>query len=162
MQLFEVLTAQRLRVVEVARTKPCSVTGLAKMLRRGPTSVRRDVAKLEQHGVVRTREEINPGHGRMKMVEPVAERFELRVSFAAFVSAFSAAATAIAFATEFMTTALLFSLDCLGFPLGFDFFASGLASSVHGFRDPSGDSSSSPVPNAEFRLHATSLTGRCG
>ena len=81
MQMFEVLTAQRLRVVEVARTKPYSVTALAKKLKRDPKSVRRDVAKLEQYGVVRTRQEINPGHGRVKIVEPVAERFELRVSF---------------------------------------------------------------------------------
>jgi predicted transcriptional regulator len=81
MQMFEVLTAQRLRVVEVARTKPYSVTGLAKKLRRDPKSVRRDVKKLEQYGVVRTREEINPGHGRVKIVEPVAESFELRATF---------------------------------------------------------------------------------
>jgi len=81
MQMFEVLTAQRLRMVEVARTKPYSVTALAKKLKRDPKSVRRDVAKLEQYGVVRTREEINPGHGRVKIVEPVAKRFELRVSF---------------------------------------------------------------------------------
>ncbi len=80
-QMFEVLTAQRLRVVEVARTKPYSVTALAKKLKRDPKSVRRDVAKLEKYGVVRTREEINPGHGRVKIVEPVAKRFELRVSF---------------------------------------------------------------------------------
>jgi predicted transcriptional regulator len=80
-QMFEVLTAQRLRVVEVARVKPYSVTALAKKLRRDPRSVRRDVAKLEKYGVVRTREEINPGHGRVKIVEPVAKRFELRVSF---------------------------------------------------------------------------------
>jgi len=81
LQMFEVLTAQRLRVVEVARTKPYSVMGLAKKLKRDPKSVRRDVKKLEQYGVVRTREAINPGHGRVKIVEPVADRFELRASF---------------------------------------------------------------------------------
>lgn len=80
-QMFEVLTVQRLRVVEVARTKPYSVTALARKLNRDPKSVRRDVAKLEQYGMVRTREEINPGHGRVKIVEPVAEKFELRASF---------------------------------------------------------------------------------
>jgi predicted transcriptional regulator len=53
----------------------------AKKLGRDPKSVRRDVAKLEQYGVVRTREEINPGHGRVKIVEPVADLFELRASF---------------------------------------------------------------------------------
>jgi predicted transcriptional regulator len=81
MQMLEVLTAQRLRVVEVARTRPYSVTGLAKKLRRDPKSVRRDVKKLEQYGVVRTREAINPGHGRIKIIEPVAQSFELRARF---------------------------------------------------------------------------------
>ena len=80
-QMLEVLTAQRVRVVEVARTKPYSVTGLAKELKRDPKSVRRDVKKLEEYGVVRTRMAVNPGHGRVKIVEPVGASFELRVSF---------------------------------------------------------------------------------
>jgi predicted transcriptional regulator len=81
MQMFEVLTAQRVRVVELARTKPYSVTGLAKKLKRDPKSVRRDVKKLEEYGVVRTRMAVNPGHGRVKIVEPVAESFEVRAKF---------------------------------------------------------------------------------
>ena len=81
MQMFEVLTAQRVRVLELARTKPYSVTGLAKELKRDPKSVRRDVKKLEEYGVVRTRMAVNPGHGRVKIVEPVGASFELRVSF---------------------------------------------------------------------------------
>jgi predicted transcriptional regulator len=80
-QMVEVLTVQRLRMVKVAQTKPYSVSALAKRLKRDPKSVRRDVAKLEQYGIVRTREEINPGHGRVKIVEPVAKRFELRATF---------------------------------------------------------------------------------
>jgi predicted transcriptional regulator len=80
-QMFEVLTVQRLRMVKMAQTKPYSVTALAKRLKRDPKSVRRDVAKLEQYGIVRTREEINPGHGRVKIVEPVAKSFELRATF---------------------------------------------------------------------------------
>lgn len=81
MQMFEVLTAARVRMVEVARTKPYSVTGLAKKLKRDPKSVRRDVQKLVQAGVLRTRQAINPGHGRVKIVEPVAQSFELRARF---------------------------------------------------------------------------------
>ena len=81
MQMFEVLTAARVRMVEVARTKPYSVTALAKKLKRDPKSVRRDVQKLEQAGVLRTRQAINPGHGRVKIVEPVEQSFELRARF---------------------------------------------------------------------------------
>ena len=80
-QMAEVMTVQRLRVIEVARKKPYSVTALARELGRDPKSVRRDVAKLVEYGVVRTREEINPGHGRVKIVVPLAARFEMRASF---------------------------------------------------------------------------------
>jgi predicted transcriptional regulator len=81
LDMMEMLTVERMRLCQVARTKAFSVSGLAAELKRDPKSVRRDVAKLEQYGVVRTREEINPGHGRVKIVEPVAKRFELRASF---------------------------------------------------------------------------------
>lgn len=81
LDMLEVLTAERMRLCEVARTQAYSVTGLAAALGRDPKSVRRDVQKLERVGVLRTREEINPGHGRVRMVEPVARRFELRASF---------------------------------------------------------------------------------
>ena len=80
-QMFEVLSAERVRVVEVARTKPYSVTELARVLQRDPKSVRRDVKKLMEFGVLRTREAVNPGHGRVKIVEPVAKSFELRARF---------------------------------------------------------------------------------
>jgi hypothetical protein len=42
--------------------------------------VRRDLLKLVRVGVLRTREEINPGHGRVKIVETVAEKFVLKTS----------------------------------------------------------------------------------
>ena len=81
MDIFQVLTPERVRLCIVARTKPYSVTGLATVLKRDPKSVRRDVLKLEKYGVLRTREEINPGHGRVKIVEPVAKNFVLQTSF---------------------------------------------------------------------------------
>ena len=81
LDIFEVLTKQRIRLCLMARTKPHTVTALAVALKRDPKSVRRDVVKLEKYGVLRTREEINPGHGRVKIVEPVAKKFELRTTF---------------------------------------------------------------------------------
>jgi predicted transcriptional regulator len=75
--MVEVLTAQRIRLVQKARRKSVSITELAAALGRDPKSVRRDVKKLEKAGVVRTREQINPGHGRAKIVEPVAREFRL-------------------------------------------------------------------------------------
>ncbi len=75
--MVEVLTAERLRLVEKVKNKSSSITALAASLGRDPKSVRRDVQKLERAGVVRTREEINPGHGRAKIVEPVAREYRL-------------------------------------------------------------------------------------
>ena len=47
LDIFQVLTAERIRLCIIARTKPYSVTGLALALKRDPKSVRRDVATLE-------------------------------------------------------------------------------------------------------------------
>ena len=75
--MLEVLTAERIRLVQKVRTKSSSISALAAALGRDPKSVRRDVLKLERAGVVRTREQINPGHGRVKVVEPVARECQL-------------------------------------------------------------------------------------
>jgi predicted ArsR family transcriptional regulator len=53
------------------------MTAPAAWLKRDPKSVRRDVVKLERAGAIRTRNEINPGHGRTKIVEPVAREYRL-------------------------------------------------------------------------------------
>ncbi len=75
--MLDVLTAERIRLVQRLRTGSSSITGLAAALGRDPKSVRRDVSKLERAGVVRTHERTNPGHGRAKVVEPVARECRL-------------------------------------------------------------------------------------
>ena len=75
--MIEILTAERLRLVQKVRTKSASISALAAALKRYPKSVRRDVLKLERAGVVRTRDQVNPGHGRVKIVEPVARECRL-------------------------------------------------------------------------------------
>ena len=79
-RMLECLSAERVRLCEVARTDVFTVTSLAAALGRDPRSVRRDIQKLEQFGIIRTREQVNPGHGRVKIVEPVARKIELRTS----------------------------------------------------------------------------------
>jgi predicted transcriptional regulator len=81
LEMLECLTAQRMRLFQAAQKRAHSVSELAAALKRDPKSVRRDVQKLERAGVLRTREAINPGHGRVKIVEPVAKSFELRARF---------------------------------------------------------------------------------
>jgi hypothetical protein len=40
--------------------------------------VTRDVNKLKQFGLIRLREQTNPGHGVVQIVEPVAKKIEMR------------------------------------------------------------------------------------
>lgn len=79
--MLECLSPQRVRLCEVARTNEYTVTSLAAALERDPKAVRRDIQKLMKFGFIRTREQINPGHGKVKIVEPVAKSFDLRASF---------------------------------------------------------------------------------
>jgi len=78
--MVEVLTAERLRLLKRLQSKPLTMSALAATLNRDTRSVRRDVSKLEYFGVLRTREQVNPGHGRVKIVEPIARRYKLMAS----------------------------------------------------------------------------------
>ena len=75
--LLRVLTAQRIRVLHAVRKKPAAVSDLAIVLKRDRTAVKRDVKILTAFGLVKTQEEKNPGHGRRKIVEPLASKCEL-------------------------------------------------------------------------------------
>jgi predicted transcriptional regulator len=77
LQMSAVLTASRLRLVQEVKKRAISMTALASELKRDLKSVRRDVGKLERVGVVRTREQVNPGHGRVKIVETIAKQVRL-------------------------------------------------------------------------------------
>jgi predicted transcriptional regulator len=79
--LLEFLTVERFRLFEMTRQRSLSISGLAEALDRDPSAVRRDVKKLVEFGVLRTREKRNPGHGRMKIVEPTADSIEIRAEF---------------------------------------------------------------------------------
>ncbi len=73
--LVRVLSAQRVRLLNSVRSKPAPVSDLAITLHRDRKSVRRDVSLLESFGLVHSREEINPGHGRRKIVSPRAAKY---------------------------------------------------------------------------------------
>ncbi len=75
--LMRVLSEQRIRVLLSVRTKPRPVSDLAITLKRDRKAVSRDVKILESFGLVRTHAQSNPGHGQMKVVEPLAARFQL-------------------------------------------------------------------------------------
>ncbi len=75
--LLRVLTAQRVRVIRAVRKKPAPVSDLAIVLKRDRTAVKRDVKILTSFGLVKIQEETNPGHGRRKIVQPLASKYEL-------------------------------------------------------------------------------------
>jgi len=78
LDMLECLTAQRIRLCQVARKKRLSISALAQELGRNRGSVTRDVNKLKALGLIRLREQVNPGHGVVQIVEPVARKFDLR------------------------------------------------------------------------------------
>jgi len=75
--LMQVLSAERVRVLHAVRTRPIPVSQLASELQRDRQAVMRDVRLLESFGLLETREAPNPGHGRQKIVAPLATRYRL-------------------------------------------------------------------------------------
>jgi predicted transcriptional regulator len=80
LDMAECLTVQRLRLWQVVRKKHLSISALAEELGRNRGSVTRDVNKLAGLGILRLRAQVNPGHGVLQIVEPVAQRLEMRVA----------------------------------------------------------------------------------
>lgn len=80
LDMMECLTVQRVRLCQVVRKKRLSISALAEELGRNRGSVTRDVNKLKGFGLLRLREQVNPGHGVVQIVEPVAQRFEMRIA----------------------------------------------------------------------------------
>ena len=78
--MIECLTVQRIRLCQVVRKKRLSISALAEELGRNRGSVTRDVNKLKKLGLLRLREEVNPGHGVVQIVEPAAKKFEMRIA----------------------------------------------------------------------------------
>jgi len=80
LQMIECLTAQRIRLCQVVRKKRLSISTPAEELGRNRGSVTRDGNKLKKLGLLRLREEVNPGHGVVQIVEPAAQKFEMRIA----------------------------------------------------------------------------------
>lgn len=76
--MWRCLTPQRTRLIKfVKQSNGTPITHLAVQLKRPRRAVDRDVVLLESTGLVRTSFKTNPGHGRIKIVEPVAHKYQL-------------------------------------------------------------------------------------
>jgi predicted transcriptional regulator len=75
--LLDVLTPERVRLLRRVKTGSQQLNALAISLKRDVRAVSRDVTLLERAGLLRTCYESNPGHGRKKVVESVAQEYKL-------------------------------------------------------------------------------------
>ena len=75
--LVRILSKERVRVLLAVRSQPAPVSELALILGRDRKAVKRDVSLLESFGLVSGRQEVNPGHGRRRIIEPRAARYQL-------------------------------------------------------------------------------------
>ncbi|WP_420238167.1 hypothetical protein ACOBR2_00735 [Telmatobacter bradus] len=77
LEMLSVLTVERLRLLKQIKQETQQISVLARSLKREVRAVSRDVLLLEKAGLVKTSYANNPGHGRMKLVEPVAQEYKL-------------------------------------------------------------------------------------
>ena len=71
-EMVRLLTPARLDLFEKVKKQTVSITELARSLGRDVSAVRRDVSALEKFGIVSSRQVVNPGHGRARMVSAPA------------------------------------------------------------------------------------------
>ena len=80
LDMLECLLRQRIRIVQTIRQRKLSISALAEELGRNRGSVTRDVNRLRKFGLLRLREQVNPGHGVVQIVEPIGKKIEMRVA----------------------------------------------------------------------------------
>lgn len=76
-EMLRVLSVERIRMLRLLRQRPTPVSDIAAQLKRDTRAVSRDIDLLETFGLIRTWYEKNPGHGRRRIVESAAKRYQL-------------------------------------------------------------------------------------
>ncbi len=77
------LTPKRFELLRIASKGKYSIADLASASQRDPSAVSRDVSKLTALGLVRVEDVPNVGHGRKKIVTPVANTISINASITA-------------------------------------------------------------------------------
>lgn len=77
------LTPKRFELLRIASKGRYSIADLAVASHRNPSAVSRDVSKLSELGLVKVESVSNEGHGRKKVVMPVASTISINASIAA-------------------------------------------------------------------------------
>ncbi|MCC7697090.1 ArsR family transcriptional regulator [Janthinobacterium sp. EB271-G4-7A] len=76
------LTPKRFELLRLAIKKTRSISELAAAVNREQSAVSKDVGRLKKLGLVRVEEVSNAGHGRKKMVIPVADSISINANLA--------------------------------------------------------------------------------
>jgi predicted transcriptional regulator len=76
-EMLHFLSAAKIKLIKSIRKRPDTVTNIAKIIKRDRSSVNRDILELKKFGLVKIHEEINPGHGRHKIVELTSSLLKL-------------------------------------------------------------------------------------
>lgn len=77
LEMLQFLSETKLKLINSIRKHPDSISNIAKAIKRDRAAVCRDIKEMEKFGLVKTFEEINPGHGKHKIVKVVAKRLKL-------------------------------------------------------------------------------------
>jgi predicted transcriptional regulator len=77
LEMLHFLSEKKINLINAIREKPTTITNIAKRTNRNRSAVYRDIHEMERFGLVKTHEEINPGHGRHKIVEMTASALKL-------------------------------------------------------------------------------------
>lgn len=76
-EMLHFLSKAKLELIDNIRKHPNSVTNIAKATKRNRSAVYRDIHELEKFGLVKTHDKINPGHGKQRIVELIANKLKL-------------------------------------------------------------------------------------
>jgi len=76
------LTPKRVELLRAAVKKSRSISELALAVHREQSAVSKDVARLTKLGLVKVQDVANAGHGRKKIVIPIAESISINANFA--------------------------------------------------------------------------------
>jgi len=79
-EMLHFLSAKKIELINLIRNHPDSVTNIAHAIKRNRSAVYRDICEMKKFGLVTIHEEINPGHGKHKIVELTAVKLKLEAS----------------------------------------------------------------------------------
>ena len=77
LEMLHFLSKTKIELINSIRNHPDSITNIAKMAKRTRSAVYRDIHEMEKFGLVKMHDEVNPGHGRYKIVELIANSLKL-------------------------------------------------------------------------------------